>query len=109
MSVCNAYPPRNGKCPTEGWPKLPVKDCTPDGTINFFKAPMPANYTWPNDGGNDGAAFLLADRRTVQQCQPFHRCSLDGPATCGTGPPLAFPSSGGGTPSGMRPEDGCVG
>ena len=35
--------------------------------------PMPASFTVPNDNQNECAAFLLADGRTIAQCQPLAR------------------------------------
>jgi len=42
---------------------------------------MPASFVVPSDGGNDGAAILKADGRTIVQFQPMGRCSSGGPGT----------------------------
>ena len=47
----------------------------------LVNVPMPSNYIVANNDGNDGAAFLLPDGRSVVQAQPFARCSANGPAT----------------------------
>ena len=36
--------------------------------------PIPADYFVESDNENDGAAFLMSDRRTIVQVQPFTRC-----------------------------------
>jgi hypothetical protein len=46
--------------------------------------PIPANYVVPNSMHNNGAAFLMPDKRTIIQTQPFTRCLAGGPATSWT-------------------------
>jgi hypothetical protein len=43
--------------------------------------PMPASYLLSDSHRNDGAVFLMPDRRTLIQTQPFARCVVGGPAT----------------------------
>ncbi len=45
------------------------------------QVPIPANYVVPHGGGNNSAAFLKADGRTIVQTQPFTRCAAGGAAT----------------------------
>lgn len=45
------------------------------------QVPAPLDYVMPNNNNNDGAAFLMADGRTIIQTQPFARCSAGGSAT----------------------------
>lgn len=47
----------------------------------LFNAPIPDNYIVPDSNGNNPAAILMADGRTIKQCQPFTRCAPTGPAT----------------------------
>jgi hypothetical protein len=42
---------------------------------------MPSGYIVPNSPKNEGAAFLLADGRTIVQTQPLARCTDGGSAT----------------------------
>jgi hypothetical protein len=62
--------------------------CSPSGgsgtglpATHPLEVPMPASWIVPSDGGNDGAAFLLADNMTVVQLQPLARCTAGGSAT----------------------------
>ena len=43
--------------------------------------PMPNSYVIPNGNGNNSAAILGADRRSVKQSQPLTRCNVGGGAT----------------------------
>jgi len=43
--------------------------------------PIPNDYVVPSDNTNSGAAFLLADGRTIVQTQPFARCTAGAAAT----------------------------
>lgn len=45
------------------------------------QVPMPADYVMPNANTNAGAAFLLADGRSILQMQPLARCVAGGPGT----------------------------
>jgi hypothetical protein len=45
------------------------------------QVPIPTDYTVPSTNGNEGAAFLKADKRTIVQVQPLARCTSGGPAT----------------------------
>jgi hypothetical protein len=45
------------------------------------QVPMPADYVMPNANSNAGAAFLLADGRSILQMQPLARCVAGGPGT----------------------------
>jgi hypothetical protein len=47
------------------------------------RLPIPSDWTYPHEGGlPDGvAAIMLADKRTVYQTQPFHRCVAGSYAT----------------------------
>ena len=54
--------------------------CDTEGPV-LFKVPMPADFVVPGDGGNNGMAALMPDRRTVVQGQPFARCGRGTPAT----------------------------
>lgn len=57
--------------------------------------PIPNEFTIPNSMGNNGAAILEADGRTVTQTQPLTRCNVGGGATAlGTFPPLDLYSDG---------------
>jgi chitodextrinase len=47
----------------------------------LIQVPMPANFVVPSVLNNNGAAFLLADNRTIIQTQPLARCIAGGPAT----------------------------
>jgi hypothetical protein len=58
--------------------------CSPSGGSGDglpLQVPMPASWIVPDDGGNNGAAFLLADNQTVVQLQPLARCTAGGLAT----------------------------
>lgn len=46
-----------------------------------FSVPMPANFINPHDNTNEGAVFLMPDKRTLVQVQPLARCTAGGPAT----------------------------
>eukprot|EP01050_Picozoa_sp_SAG11_P034808 SAG11_NODE_12454_length_702_cov_2.089552_2_plen_114_part_00 len=54
--------------------------CDTEGAV-LFSAPMPRDFIVPANGGNNGMAALMPDRRTVVQGQPFARCTAGGPAT----------------------------
>jgi hypothetical protein len=54
--------------------------CTAQGN-QLTTVQIPATYTVPNSGANNSAAFLGTDGKTVQQNQPFTRCTAGGPAT----------------------------
>jgi len=47
----------------------------------LVRVPMPMNYVVPNSGGDNSAAFLMPDSRTIIQAQPFTRCTPGGPGT----------------------------
>lgn len=42
--------------------------------IVYFQLPMPSNFIVPDGPGNNSAAFLEPDGRTLIQTQPFTRC-----------------------------------
>ncbi|MDP3998755.1 MAG: prepilin-type N-terminal cleavage/methylation domain-containing protein [bacterium] len=44
---------------------------------------MPSDFVVPGSGGNNAATFLEADNRTLQQTQPFTRCTANGYGTTG--------------------------
>lgn len=54
--------------------------CTPSTRL-LASLPMPSSFLVANSTGNNGAAFLEADRRTMIQTQPLARCTVGGPAT----------------------------
>lgn len=54
--------------------------CVPTGPV-IATVPIPADFTVPNRGRNHPAAFLMPDGRTIEQAQPFTRCSAGGPVT----------------------------
>jgi hypothetical protein len=54
--------------------------CYTKGPV-LFKVPMPADFVVPGDGGNNGMAAIMPDRRTIVQGQPFARCAPGAPAT----------------------------
>lgn len=54
--------------------------CAATGGV-LASVPIPSSYVVPNGNGNNGAAFLLADGRTVIQVQPFTRCVAGGSGT----------------------------
>lgn len=54
--------------------------CAATGGL-LASVPIPSDYLVPNDNTNSGAAFLMADGRTIIQSQPFARCTIGGPAT----------------------------
>jgi hypothetical protein len=54
--------------------------CKPGSDI-LATIPVPNDYTVPTNNHNNGAVFLLSDRRTILQSQPFTRCEAGGPAT----------------------------
>lgn len=54
--------------------------CAATGSL-LFTAPVPATYVLPSDNGNDCAAILSADGRTIKQCQPLALCTAGGPGT----------------------------
>jgi len=47
----------------------------------LVQVPIPTSLVVPNTLGNNGAAFLMPDGRTIIQTQPFTRCVAGGPAT----------------------------
>jgi hypothetical protein len=47
----------------------------------LVQVPFAANYVIPNSLGNNAAAFLMPDQRTLIQTQPITRCVAGGPAT----------------------------
>ncbi|MCP2193838.1 hypothetical protein LX14_001528 [Williamsia deligens] len=47
----------------------------------LFSAPIPRDYVVPSSNENEGAAVLMADKRTVRLVTPLARCSVGGPAT----------------------------
>jgi hypothetical protein len=75
-----------------GWSS--TSRCSPSGgsgeglpATDPLKVPIPSSWIVPSDGGNDGAAILLADGVTVVQMQPFARCVASGSATALLAPP----------------------
>jgi hypothetical protein len=54
--------------------------CVSQGAL-LVDVPMPADFVMPNGTGNNGAAVLAPDKRTVIQLQPLTRCSPTGNAT----------------------------
>jgi lysophospholipase L1-like esterase len=54
--------------------------CTTSGSARI-SIPMPSNYLIPDSNGNESAAILMPDKRTIVQMQPLTRCSAGGPAT----------------------------
>jgi hypothetical protein len=54
--------------------------CPPQGGV-LQTVHTPLDFTMPNSGENNSAAFLAADGVTVQQNQPFTRCTVGGGAT----------------------------
>jgi hypothetical protein len=54
--------------------------CDTEGAV-LFKVPIPREFVVAADGGNNGMAALMPDRRTVVQGQPFARCAAGAPAT----------------------------
>ncbi len=57
--------------------------CVVQGGV-IHTVPIPTDFVVPNSGHNNGAAFLMPDRRTIVQTQPFTRCTAGGPATSWT-------------------------
>jgi hypothetical protein len=57
------------------------KDRCPATGALLLTVPMPSNYVVPNSTGNNSAAFLMADKRTIVQTQPLARCSAGAPGT----------------------------
>ncbi|HMH19438.1 MAG TPA: hypothetical protein VK572_14980 [Burkholderiales bacterium] len=47
----------------------------------LVQVPVPADYVVPSSGGDNSAAFLMPDNRTIIQAQPFTRCDAGLPAT----------------------------
>jgi hypothetical protein len=66
-----------------GWDSTRDRCVATGGTIAGLPVavPMPANYVVSGSNGNDGAAFLMPDRHTLIQTEPFTRCVAGGPAT----------------------------
>jgi hypothetical protein len=56
------------------------KRCNATGGV-LVQVPIPSDYVVPHTNTNAGAAFLLADGRTIIQTQPLARCAPGGPAT----------------------------
>ncbi len=54
--------------------------CEPTGGF-LLEVPMPADFVIPNSKGNNSAAFLAPDGRTLLQAQPLTRCRAGGVAT----------------------------
>ena len=54
--------------------------CAIEGDM-IASVPVPSSYVLPNSGENNSAAFLMADGETVEQNQPFTRCTAGGSAT----------------------------
>jgi endoglucanase len=54
--------------------------CVAQGGI-LHSVPVPTDFVIPNSRHNNGAAFLMPDRRTIVQTQPFTRCVAGGVAT----------------------------
>jgi hypothetical protein len=50
----------------------------------LLMVPMPMDYVVPNSTGNNSAAFLMPDRRTVVQTQPLARCTGQAPTSMAT-------------------------
>ncbi len=48
---------------------------------SLVSVPMPHDLVVASTRNNEGAAFLMPDRRTIVQTQPFARCSVGGIAT----------------------------
>lgn len=68
-----------------GWPT--VCSTPTSGTI-LQTVPVPSSYTVGPDGGNDGSTFLGPDYRTIQQNQPFSRCTVGANGTAMVAPSL---------------------
>lgn len=47
----------------------------------LLQVPIPTDYVVPSNIENASAVFLMSDRRTIAQTQPFARCSAGGSAT----------------------------
>lgn len=63
--------------------------CVPDTPLTVIQSvPVPSGFLVPNGPGNNSAAFLASDGRTIQQSQPFTLCTSGGEATAY----LDFPS-----------------
>ena len=54
--------------------------CAATGGL-LFQVPIPSDFIVPNAPGNNSAAFLIADGRTLVQTQPFTRCTAGAPGT----------------------------
>lgn len=50
----------------------------------LMRVPIPADYVVPSDGENSSTSFLMPDRRTLKQTQPFARCVAGRHATSWT-------------------------
>lgn len=59
--------------------------CTTSATL-MTSVPMPSSYVVPNSRGNNSAAFLMPDKRTVVQTQPLTRCTAGASGTVLTKP-----------------------
>jgi hypothetical protein len=54
--------------------------CAATGGL-LLTVPMPSDYVVPNGSGNNSAAFLMPDKRTIVQTQPLTRCTAGAPGT----------------------------
>lgn len=54
--------------------------CAKQGSL-ISQIPLPADYVLGNSGENNSAAFLMPDGETVEQNQPFTRCTAGNSAT----------------------------
>jgi hypothetical protein len=54
--------------------------CAATGGL-LLTVPMPSNYVVPSSTGNNSAAFLMPDKRTIVQTQPLTRCTAGAPGT----------------------------
>lgn len=66
-----------------GWTPNTDRCIAKGGTVAGLPVtvPIPADYVVPDSPKNEGAVFLMPDRRTLIQTQPFARCSPGGVAT----------------------------
>jgi hypothetical protein len=62
---------------------VPTPELNPNPALRGLPVdvPMPASYVLSGSRRNDGAAFLMPDRRTLIQLQPFARCVAGGVGT----------------------------
>ena len=54
--------------------------CAATGSA-LLQVPIPSDYVVPHNIENSSAAFLMADKRTIAQTQPFARCNVGSAAT----------------------------